>query len=126
MNGFGRNVLSLLRVSRVTTDPQQRKHITTKPVHSQPDRLRDVVEKLLAIFCTDPLTQPLLTDDSVDPLATPGAKNKLNVPGSTHTHASPFDLPSGARVKVVTSVGEHVHTGSPVSRKVKEGTKDGV
>jgi hypothetical protein len=107
------------------TDMLQRKHITTKPLHSQPDRLRDVVEKLLAIFCTDPLTQPLLTDEPVDPLATPRAKNKLGIPGSAHSHASPFDLPSGARVKAVISAAEYVHTGSPVSRKSKEGIKDG-
>jgi hypothetical protein len=103
-----------------------RKHITTKPLHTQPDRLRDVVEKLLAIFCTDPLSQPLPADESIDSLATPGGKNNLCAPGSTHTRASPFDLPSGARVKGSYFGPTHVHTGSPVSRKEKASAKDGV
>jgi hypothetical protein len=106
----------------------QRKHITTKPLHSQPDRLRDVVEKLLAIFCTDPLAQPLPTDVSTDPLATPAGRNRLGVLVSTHHRTSPFDLPSATRMKTVVSAEEKaaVNTGSPVSRRVKEGTSDGV
>ncbi|KAF2688489.1 hypothetical protein K458DRAFT_384675 [Lentithecium fluviatile CBS 122367] len=100
-----------------------RKHIATQHLYSQPDRLRHVVEKLLAIFCTDPLTQPLPTQKSIDPLATPGSNNKLGVPGSTHSHASPFDLPSGARMNAVKSAEGHVHTGSPVRKKAKDGTK---
>lgn len=108
-------------------DTAQRKHIATKPLHSQPDRLRDVVEKLLVIFCTDPLTQPLPTESSTNPLATPGSKQRFAAPDSTHSHASPFDLPSGARMKAVQSaVKEHVHTGSPVSRKAKESVSDAI
>ncbi|KAF1961247.1 hypothetical protein CC80DRAFT_522750 [Byssothecium circinans] len=91
-----------------------RKHITTKPLHSQPDRLRDVVEKLLAIFCTDPLTQPLQNEVSMDPLATPGKGDGLGVPRSTHSRTSPFDMPSTQRIKVVKTAEESVvNTGSP-------------
>jgi hypothetical protein len=98
----------------------QRKHMATKPLHSQPDQLRDVVEKLLSIFCTDPLVHPLPTDSAANVLATPGSKTKLAVVGSKHTHTSPFDLPSGARMDTVQpSTEEQVHTGSPVSRKAK-------
>ncbi|KAF2640689.1 hypothetical protein P280DRAFT_399510 [Massarina eburnea CBS 473.64] len=101
-----------------------RKHIATKPLHSQPDRLRDIVEKLLAIFCTDPLAQPLPGGVSTDPLATPG---RLGVPGSTHSHASPFDMPSTARKNTVKPVTEGVvYTGSPVSRRAKRPAKYGV
>jgi hypothetical protein len=103
-----------------------RKHIATKPLHSQPDQLRDVVEKLLAIFCTDPLLQPSPANETVDSLATPGGRNNLCAPGSTHTRASPFDLPSGARVKGSYFGSTHVHTGSPVSKKEKASTNDGV
>ena len=97
--------------------PLQRKHIATKPLHTQPDRLRDVVERLLAIFCTDPLTIPLPTEESSDPLATPSSKQRLALPGSSHSHASPFDLPSGARVNAVRAAGGGtVHTGSPINK----------
>ncbi|KAL1601573.1 hypothetical protein SLS60_006488 [Paraconiothyrium brasiliense] len=98
-----------------------RKHISLKPLHSQPDRLRDVVERLLAIFCADPLAQPLPGDDAAGPLlATPGRQH-LGGPGSTHSRASPFDMPSGARQNVKTShVEANVHTGSPLSRRKPE------
>ncbi|KAF2250688.1 hypothetical protein BU26DRAFT_591606, partial [Trematosphaeria pertusa] len=103
-----------------------RKHIATKPLHTQPDRLRDVVERLLAIFCTDPLTIPLSTEESSDPLATPSSKQRLTLPGSSHSHASPFDLPSGARVNAVkVAGGGSVHTGSPISKtKARERQTD--
>ncbi|KAI8943777.1 hypothetical protein NX059_001752 [Plenodomus lindquistii] len=96
-----------------------RKHMAEKPLHAQPDRLRDVVEKLLTIFLTDPLSEPLPSATPIDHVATPGSKNRLGVPGSTHGHASPFDLPSiGRRPGMMRSVTEgHVSTGSPVSKR---------
>ncbi|KAF2183935.1 hypothetical protein K469DRAFT_581364 [Zopfia rhizophila CBS 207.26] len=72
-----------------------RKHISTKPLHSQPDRLRDVVEKLLAIFCNDPLTEPLLSEEPANLLSTPGSQKVLGGPGSTHSQASSFDVARG-------------------------------
>lgn len=99
-----------------------RKHMSSKPLHSQPDRLGDVVERLLAIFCTDPLTIPTEQEVTADALATPG-RGHLGVPGSTHSRASPFDMPSGARPKIVRSKTEgDIHTGSPVSRRKEEKT----
>ncbi|PVI03885.1 hypothetical protein DM02DRAFT_557197 [Periconia macrospinosa] len=94
-----------------------RKHITTKPLHTQPDRLGDVVERLLAIFCTDPLAQPLPGDILVDPLATPGSKDKLGVPNSVHNRTSPFDMPSASRVKPTGVSSLQMNNGSPVSRR---------
>jgi hypothetical protein len=95
-----------------------RKHMSEKPLHAQPDRLRDVVEKLLAIFLNDPLAQPLPTDEPSNPVATPGSKQRLGVPGSTINHVSPFDLPSVKRPGMVRSkTDSQVYTGSPVSRR---------
>jgi hypothetical protein len=94
-----------------------RKHIAEKPLHSQPDRLRDVVEKLLAIFLNDPLAQPLPTDETSN-LATPGSKQHLGVPGTTISHTSPFDQPSVKRPGMFRSkTDSQVYTGSPVSRR---------
>ena len=90
-----------------------------KPLHVQPDRMRGVVEKLLTIFLSDPLAEPLPSEIPVDPVATPGSKSRLGLPGSTHSHASPFDLPSISRrpgmMRAVTD--SQVYTGSPVSKK---------
>ncbi|OAL55440.1 hypothetical protein IQ07DRAFT_167229 [Pyrenochaeta sp. DS3sAY3a] len=95
-----------------------RKHMPEKPLHTQPDRLRDVVEQLLNIFLTDPLTLPLRSDEMMDPLSTPGAKQKSLTVGSTPNHASPFDLPSSARPAIKRSaMNGHHSTGSPMSRK---------
>lgn len=97
-----------------------RKHMSSKPLHSQPDRLGDVVERLLAVFCTDPLTLPTQNDVTTDPLTTPGRQH-LGIAGSTHGRASPFDMPSGTRPKIVRSKTEgDIHTGSPISRKKDE------
>jgi hypothetical protein len=117
--------LSSLQVK--PTNTAQRKHMKTESLHAQPDRLRDVVEKLLAIFCTDPLALPMPIESSADSLATPGGKKILGVVGSSHSHASPFDLPSGVRLKAVPSLAEeHVHTGSPVSRKVIKSVSEAI
>jgi hypothetical protein len=97
-----------------------RKHMSEKPLHVQPDRMRDVVEKLLSIFLTDPLAELLPTDVPANPVATPGGKQigRLGAPGTTHSHASPFDLPSIQRAGMIRSkTDSHVHTGSPVSRR---------
>ncbi|KAF1970233.1 hypothetical protein BU23DRAFT_571025 [Bimuria novae-zelandiae CBS 107.79] len=97
-----------------------RKHMSSKPLHSQPDRLRDVVERLLTIFCTDPLAHPLSEDTVADPLTTPG-RGHLAIPGSNHGRASPFDLPSGTRPTVSRSNTQpDARTGSPVNRRQQE------
>lgn len=97
-----------------------RKHMSSKPLHSQPDRLRDVVERLLAIFCADPLAQPLPGEESTNLLNTPGRQH-FGVPGSTHSRASPFDMPSGARQNPnKSSVQGTIHTGSPLSKRKPE------
>ena len=97
-----------------------RKHMSSKPLHSQPDLLGDVVERLLAVFCTDPLTIPLQNGVPTEPLATPGRQH-LGMPGSTHSRASPFDMPGGARPKITRSKTEgDIHTGSPISRRKEE------
>ncbi|EMD87679.1 hypothetical protein COCC4DRAFT_71080 [Bipolaris maydis ATCC 48331] len=95
-----------------------RNHMSEKPLHVQPDRMRDVVEKLLVIFLSDPLAEPPPADVPADPVATPGSKSRPGIPGSTHGHASPFDLPSTSRPRMMRSVTDsHVFTGSPVSKK---------
>ncbi|EUC45713.1 hypothetical protein COCMIDRAFT_36608 [Bipolaris oryzae ATCC 44560] len=95
-----------------------RNHMLEKPLHVQPDRMRDVVEKLLVIFLSDPLAEPPPVDVPADPVATPGSKSRIGIPGSTHGHASPFDLPSTSRPRMMRSVTDsHVFTGSPVSKK---------
>ncbi|KAF1937253.1 hypothetical protein EJ02DRAFT_426809 [Clathrospora elynae] len=95
-----------------------RKHMSEKPLHAQPGRLRHVVEKLLTIFMTDPLAEPSSLVLSANPVATPGGKQTLRAPGSTHGHATPFDLPSITRPGMTRSATDsHVYTGSPVSRK---------
>jgi hypothetical protein len=89
-----------------------------KPLHAQPDRLRDVVEKLLTMYLSDPLAQPLLAVEANNPVATPGSKLRLGVPGSVDNHASPFDLPSAARPGMTRSkTDSYIYTGSPVSRR---------
>jgi hypothetical protein len=35
-----------------------RRHIQTEPLHQQPDSLHETVDKLLVLFCTDPLDRP--------------------------------------------------------------------
>lgn len=80
--------------------------------------MRDVVEKLLAIYLSDPLAQPVPTAQSTNPVATPGSKNRLGVPDTVHSQASPFDLPSSKRPGVMRSKTDpHAYTGSPVSRR---------
>jgi hypothetical protein len=97
----------------------QRKHMAEKPLHAQPDRMRDIVEKLLTLFLSDPLAEPPPTEIPVDPVATPGSRPRFSLTGSTHGHASPFDLPSTQRRPgMLRSVTEgHVYTGSPVSKR---------
>lgn len=89
-----------------------------KPLHAQPDRLRDVVETFLSIFLSDPLAEPLTVAQPTNPMATPGTKSRLGVPGSTNGHTSPFDLPSAARPGLMRAkTDSHIFTGSPVSRR---------
>ena len=80
--------------------------------------MQDVVERLLLIFCTDPLAAPVATEDPATTLATPGNQNRLCVTGTGKNNASPFDLPSGR--KTTSSVAQQAslaHTGSPVPRR---------
>lgn len=92
--------------------------MSEKPLHTQPDRLRDVVEQLLNIFLTDPLTVPLRSDETMDSLSTPGGKQKAIAPALTPNHDSPFDLPSSARPALKrTQTENNYSTGSPMSRK---------
>lgn len=92
--------------------------MSEKPLHAQPDRMRDIVEKLLALFLSDPLAEPLPTEIPANPVATPGSRPRFGLPGSTHSHASPFDLPSISRPGMMRSVTDsHVYTGSPVSKR---------
>ncbi|KAH3955761.1 hypothetical protein HBH53_004370 [Parastagonospora nodorum] len=95
-----------------------RMHIMDRPLHAQPDQMRDVVEKLLAIYLNDPLAQPVPTAQSINAVATPGAKARLGVLETGHSQASPFDLPSSKRPGMMRSKTDpHAYTGSPVSRR---------
>ncbi|KAF1831699.1 hypothetical protein BDW02DRAFT_531344 [Decorospora gaudefroyi] len=107
-----------------------RKHIAEKPLHAQPARMRDVVEKLLTLFLSDPLAEeeeeePIPSTSAAaasanNPLATPaGAKRTPGgPPGTAHSHASPFDLPSTSRPSIVRCVTNGLaYTGSPVRRR---------
>ncbi|KAF2633532.1 hypothetical protein BU25DRAFT_453283 [Macroventuria anomochaeta] len=95
-----------------------RKHMTEKPLHAQPDRMRDLVEQFLTLFLTDPLAQPLPSDEPTNPVATPGIK-QVGIFGSSHHHASPFDLPSGMRRPPMmrSQTDGQVYIGSPVSKR---------
>ncbi|KAJ8110641.1 hypothetical protein OPT61_g6567 [Boeremia exigua] len=90
-----------------------RKYIAEKPLHAQPDRMRDLVEQFLTLFLNDPLSQPLPSDEPTNPVATPGVK-QCGIFGSSH-HASPFDLPSGMRRPPISraQTDDQVYTGSP-------------
>ncbi|KAG9194925.1 hypothetical protein G6011_00045 [Alternaria panax] len=106
-----------------------RKHMAILPLHATPDKMRDIVEKLLTLFLTDPLAEPEPTPMPVDAMATPGDRSRIGLFGSAHGHASPFDLPSTQRrpgmMRAVTD--SHVYTGSPVSKKrVTTGTPLGI
>lgn len=92
--------------------------MTEKPLHTQPDRMRDLVEQFLGLFLTDPLAQPLPPDEPANPVATPGIK-QVGIFGSSHHHASPFDLPSGMRRPPMlrSQTDTQVYTGSPVSKR---------
>ncbi|CAN9384634.1 unnamed protein product [Alternaria alternata] len=96
-----------------------RKHMSTVPLHATPDKMRDIVEKLLTLFLSDPLAEPEPVPVLVESVATPGDKSRIGLFGSAHGHASPFDLPSTQRrpgmMRAVTD--SHVYTGSPVSKK---------
>ncbi|KAJ4343647.1 hypothetical protein N0V95_006621 [Ascochyta clinopodiicola] len=95
-----------------------RKHMAEKPLHTQPDRMRDLVEQFLTLFLTDPLAPPLPSHESANPVATPGVK-QVGIFGSSHHHASPFDLPSGMRRPPMmrSQTDGNVYTGSPVSKR---------
>jgi hypothetical protein len=101
--------------------------MTEKPLHAQTDRMRDLVEQFLTLFLTDPLAQPLPSDEPTNPVATPGIK-QVGIFGSSH-HASPFDLPSGIRRPPMmrAQTDGQVYTGSPISkRKINSSELDDV
>lgn len=95
----------------------QRNHIAEKPLHAQPDRMRDLVEQFLTLFLNDPFAQPLPSKEPANSIGTPGMIRD-GIFGSSH-HASPFDLPSGMRrpPMVRAQTDGHVFTGSPVSKR---------
>lgn len=97
--------------------------MTEKPLHAQTDRMRDLVEQFLTLFLTDPLAQPLPSDEPTNPVATPGIK-QVGIFGSSH-HASPFDLPSGIRRPPMmrAQTDGQVYTGSPVSKRKINGSE---
>ncbi|XPS90982.1 hypothetical protein M3J09_000407 [Ascochyta lentis] len=101
-----------------------RKHMTEKTLHAQPDRMRDLVEQFLTLFLTDPLEQPLPSHEPTNPVATPGIK-QIGIFGSSHHHASPFDLPSGIRRPPLAraQTDSHVYTGSLVSKRKTDNYK---
>ena len=105
-------------LSQTQINSLQRKHMASKPLHTQPDQLRQVAERLLAIFCSDPLDQPLL-NNVADHLTTPAGKQSLGVHACTYSHASPFDQPSGSRQSTTKNSSGDVRTGSP-SRKQRK------
>ncbi|KAH6642430.1 hypothetical protein C7974DRAFT_102156 [Boeremia exigua] len=94
-----------------------RKHMTEKPLHTQPDRMRDLVEQFLTLFLNDPLAHPLSNNETTNLVATPGIK-QVGTFGSS-LHASPFDLPSGMRRPPIVraQTDSQVFTGSPVSKR---------
>lgn len=104
---------------KTPTNHVQRKHMSTVPLHATPDKMRDIVEKLLTLFLSDPLAEPEPVPVPVESVATPGDRSRIGLFGSAHGHASPFDLPSTQRrpgmMRAVTD--SHVYTGSPVSKK---------
>ncbi|KAF2084384.1 hypothetical protein K490DRAFT_49351 [Saccharata proteae CBS 121410] len=65
-----------------------RNFINTHPLYQQPDQLRDTVDKLLAIFCADPL---LASSTPSVALTTPAEKNKTFGDNVDETERSPFD-----------------------------------
>lgn len=95
----------------------QRSHMSEKPLHAQPDRMRDLVEQFLTLFLNDPLAQPIPSDEPTNSAATPGVK-QVGIFGSFH-HASPFDLPSGMRRPPMmrAQTDGQVYTGSPISKR---------
>ncbi|KAF2811689.1 uncharacterized protein BDZ99DRAFT_414186 [Mytilinidion resinicola] len=92
-----------------------RKHMATQPLHSQPDSLRDVVDRLLAIFCTDPLAELVPTAEPVDPLSTPGNRRALLGVDSAKSHKSPFE--SIKHSGISSNGGEGGVVNSPSVRK---------
>lgn len=67
-----------------------RKHIANVPLHTQTELLRDTVDRLLAIFCTDPLEQtlPVIT---TTPAGTPAKDLAVFGEGILEPNRSPFD-----------------------------------
>ncbi|KAF1997250.1 hypothetical protein P154DRAFT_441753 [Amniculicola lignicola CBS 123094] len=101
-----------------------RRYIISKPLHVQPDRMRDVVERLLAIFCTDPLVETMSVDQHPRSLTTP--QKGVGIVSVANSHESPFDAPSGGRATVVREINVHqLQTGSPaVKKRFGENTVD--
>ena len=115
--------LALVRITVITLCSSsltiaQRKHMTEKPLHAQPDRMRDLVEQFLMLFLTDPLAQPPPSDEPTNSVATPGVK-QVGIFASSQHQASPFDLPSGMRRPPMmrSQTDSQVYTGSPVSKR---------
>ena len=67
--------------------------MSTSPLHARPDRLRDLIERLLALFLADPLA------DNPSPAQSPAPRTLAPAPPHpTARTRRVFDLPSGALI----------------------------
>ncbi|OCK84567.1 hypothetical protein K432DRAFT_401000 [Lepidopterella palustris CBS 459.81] len=94
-----------------------RNHIAILPLHSQPDRLRDVVDKLLAIFCTDPLNIALPMNDSKDIQSTVSNSTTLCAPDDSYPQSSPFDSAKSPSSRLLVQGGRDIYINSPKTRR---------
>jgi hypothetical protein len=98
--------------------------MATAALHAQPDTLRDLVERFLALFLRDPLA-PRAPSADADPAPPPAATRAALAPSLP---AGVFDLPSGRRRPPIARAQTDglVYTGSPVGKKKGgERTADG-
>lgn len=87
-----------------------RSHIAAVPLHSRTDAVRDTVDRLLAIFCSDPLT--VAVTESADDY-TPGGRKVF---GSSALPESKYDNPFVQAAAAETTS----KTNTPCSRKPKD------
>lgn len=122
-----RSTIYLNRLVLHTDAPPQRNHISSAPLHAQPDRLRDLVEQFLTLFLTDPLAErpPSVEAQPAQPAgSTPAGGTKTPGGFRAADRGGVFDLPSGMRrppiARAQTDGSVYVCTGSPVSRRKGE------
>ncbi|KAH7058851.1 hypothetical protein B0J12DRAFT_651753 [Macrophomina phaseolina] len=90
-----------------------RNYIATEPLALRMEQLREIVDKLLAIFCTDPLAMPLPVEHS-SAAVTPAAQQPFGTP-TAGVEGSPFAQRGGHFGNAVSLSGAKVHT--PVIRR---------